>query len=136
MDFEIAKEKATKYIGISKKTSYEVKNKLKTIGCDNDICSRVIEYLTDLNYINDNEYVDAYIRQNMRLLKYSIYEIKQKLLQKGIDKDIIEVSLQKLRDLNYEKSIIDKISSKYSDEKKLKQYLYRRGFSNKEESYD
>ena len=90
----------------------------------------VIEYLSNLNYLNDGEYVDAYIRQCMRLLNYSIYEIKNKLLQKGIDKYIIEEKLYKLEDTNYEKKLVEKLLNgklKSQDELKKRQYLYRRG---------
>ncbi|MNV72721.1 Regulatory protein RecX [compost metagenome] len=67
----------------------------------------------------------------MRLLKYSVYEIKQKLLQKGIQKDIIELKIYKLADFNYDNLVIEKIKlskGKILDDIKLKQYLYKRGF--------
>ena len=86
MSFELAKEKAIRYIVIAKKTECEVRKKLEKSGFEEDIIDEVIKYLQKLDYINDTEYVDAYIRQCMRLLNYSIYEIKNKLLQKGIKK--------------------------------------------------
>lgn len=133
MSFEVAKEKAIRYIALSRKTSYEVKIKLSKIGVDEDIIDQVIEYLIDLDYINDEEYVDAYVRQCMRLQSHSIYEIKNKLLQKGIKKDIIENKLDKLSNTDYEEKIIKKLlEGKLNsyDELKKKQYLYRRGFKN------
>lgn len=131
MEFEIAKEKAIKYIGISKKTEYEVYTKLRKIGYDENTSKDVIEYVKNLGYIDDYDYVDAYIRQCMRLLNYSIYEIKNKLLQKGIKKDIIEEKLEFLYNENYESKVLSKLlSGKLKDIEKLKkkQYLYRRGF--------
>lgn len=130
MNFELAKEKAIKYIAISKKTKYEVRVKLQKLGAQESVIEEVIEYLSNLNYLNDDEYVDAYIRQCMRLLNYSIYEIKNKLLQKGIDKYIIEEKLYKLEDTNYEKKLVEKLLNgklKSQDELKKRQYLYRRG---------
>ena len=117
MEFEIAKEKAVKYIVMAKKTKHEVYQKLKKSGFDGNIINQVIDYLSDLNYLNDEEYIDAYLKQSMRLLKYSIFEIKQKLLQKGLDKCIIENKLKNLDDL------------------KKKQYLYRRGFKTNIDTY-
>ena len=90
MEFEEAKQKAIKYIGISKKTEYEIKQKLIRLGYNQDIIDMVISYLLNIGYVNDYDYVEAYLRQNERFLKYSIFEIEQKLLQKGIKKDIIE----------------------------------------------
>jgi regulatory protein len=133
MDFETAKNKAINYIGIAKKTSYEVSVKLERLGYSSQICDKVVKYLEGLNYLNDKEYVDAYIIQNMRLLKYSIFEIKQKLLQKGINKDIISEKLATLISSSYESDVIKKHTKtklKSQDELKIKQYLYRRGFKN------
>ena len=48
MEFETAKAKAIKYIGISKKTEYEVRMKLKRIGSEDEIIDKVIEYITKL----------------------------------------------------------------------------------------
>ena len=128
MSFEIAKNKAVKYVGISKKTEFEVRKKLSQSNFDEEIIDQVIEYLKELGYIND--YEDAYIRQCMRLLDYSTYEIKNKLLQKGINKYIIEDKIQILQDADYDKKILEKLNSgkcKNMDDIKKKQYLYRRG---------
>lgn len=133
MNFELAKSKVINYIGISKKTENEVISKLKLIGADEKVISDVISYLNEAGYINDKDYTDAYIRQCMRLLKYSIYEIRQKLLQKGIKRDIIETSLENIDANNYENNVMSKIIKskiKSMDEQKINQYLYRRGFKN------
>lgn len=133
MSFEVAKEKALRYLVVAKKTEQEVRNKLKKLNFDEGIINQVISYLSDLNYINDEEYVDAYIRQCMRLQNYSIYEIKNKLLQKGIKKYIIEEKLESLSNTEYEKELVEKLLNgklKNMEEMKQKQYLYRRGFKN------
>jgi len=131
MNFEEAKFKAVKYLGISKKTEYEVVLKLKRLDVDINIIDKVIKYLSQYNYIDDIDYVDSYIRQNERMLKYSIYEISQKLKAKGVKSYIIDSKMETLISSKYEKKIIEKIistKSKSSDENKIKQYLYRRGF--------
>ena len=133
MSFEVAKEKALRYLVAAKKTEYEVRNKLKKNNFEDSIIDDVISYLKDLDYINDNDYIDAYIRQCMRLQNYSIYEIKNKLLQKGIKKDIIDKKLEVLRQSSYEQELVNKLLNsklKNMEEIKQKQYLYRRGFSN------
>jgi len=131
MNFEEARFKAIKYLGISKKTEYEVITRLKKLDTDMTIIDKVIKYLSELGYINDIDYVDSYIRQNERMLKYSIYEISEKLKAKGIKNDIIEDKFESLVLNKYEKKVIEKIvstKSKTLDEIKIKQYIYRRGF--------
>ena len=75
MDFEIAKEKAVRYLVTAKKTEHEVRLKLKKSKFSEEIIDDVVNYLIKINYINDEDYVDAYIRQCMHLLNYSIFEI-------------------------------------------------------------
>ena len=133
MEFENAKQKAIKYIGISKKTVYEVNQKLGRLGYNQDVIDEVISYLLDIGYLDDIDYTNSYIKQSIRMHKYSVFEIAQKLLQKGIKKDIIENKLDKLSNTDYEEKIIKKLlEGKLNsyDEVKKKQYLYRRGFKN------
>lgn len=133
MELDIAKERAIAYLMRSKKTSNEVTMKLKKLGFTEEIVQEVISYFIKLGYIDDNEYVDAYIRQCMRLQNYSLFEIKNKLLQKGVKKDIIEDKLQVLEDSDYEKELVKKLINgklKNMDDIKQRQYLFRRGFKN------
>ena len=141
MDYIVAKEKAIKYIGISKKTEYEVCKKLKSLGVDSLTISKVTNYLKELGYIDDIDYVKSYVRQNEKMLKYSIYELKQKLLQKGIKASIIDSEFETNLNDAYEANVINKLLSsklKDYDNIKKKEYLYRRGFKldNLEEIYD
>lgn len=135
MDFELAKFKAIKYIGISKKTEYEVITRLRKSNVDDDIIYKVIDHLNEFGYINDEDYVDSYIRQNLRFQKYSIFEIREKLKAKGIKSSLIDNKIKTNIPDDYEQEVIEKIynvKSKKLDEAQIKQYLYRRGFNLKE----
>jgi len=131
MEFITAKEKAIKYIGISKKTSQEVSKKLKNLGVEDATIYKVIEYLEELGYLDDVDYVESYIRQNVKMQKYSKYELKQKLLQKGIKASIIETYFESNLPSDYENQVVNKLNCsklKCYDEQKKREYLYRRGF--------
>lgn len=126
-----AREKAIKYIGISKKTEYEVRKKLKGLKVTSSVVDDEIEYLKELGFIDDTDYTKSYLRQCKKLLQYSIYEITQKLLQKGINSDIIEENIYALKESDYEQKVIEKLKNgklKSYEEQKQKAYLYRRGF--------
>lgn len=132
MNFEQAKEKAVKYLVLTLRTENEVRNKLKKLNVEEDIIEQVIEYLKGINYINDSNYIEAYIRQCIKIPKYSKYEIKMKLLQKGINKNLLEEKLEEHDMQQYEKKIVEKLKEsklKDMDEIKQKAYLYRRGFN-------
>lgn len=131
LEYLIAKEKAVKYIGISKKTKYEVKQKLTRLKISNQIIENVLNELETIGYIDDNEYTFLYLNQNIKMAKHSIYEIKQRLLQKGIKTSIIEEKIIEVLPKDYEKDVIYNLKrSKLKDYEPIKQreYLYRRGF--------
>ncbi len=133
MEFSVANERAVRYIAASLKTEYEVRQKLQKIGCDNDIAEKVINHLKEISYIDDNKYIQAFIRQAMKMPKYSIFELEYKLKGKGIKSDLIEEFKNTIKDTSYELDLINKITAKKikcgEDEIKIKNYLYRRGFN-------
>ena len=131
MEYSVAKEKAVKYIGISKKTTSEVIKKLKSLGVDSLTIPKIILDISALGYLDDKQYAKLYIRQNENMKKYSIYEIEQKLLQKGIKRCIIEEEIQDIKSSDYEESIVEHLLEsklKNYDDMKAANYIFRRGF--------
>lgn len=129
MDYLTAKEKAVKYIGLSKKTENEVRHKLERSNVDYEIIDNVIEDLVSMGYINDIAYANLYIKQCVKEMKRSKREIAQKLLQKGIKECIIKDSLNNIEQ-DYDerlKNYIIETKSKNLDENKLNKYLYNKG---------
>lgn len=130
MEFEEAKERAVRYLVLALRTQREVENKLRKLKVNDEIIFQVVEYLKDIGYIDDLKYVDAYLRQCISIPKYSVYEIKMKLLQKGIDKELLQKKLSKFNSKNYEKKLVEKLLNgklKNMEPIKQKAYLYRRG---------
>ena len=111
MNFEQAKEKAVKYLVLTLRTENEVRNKLKKINVEEEIINDVIEYLKNINYINDSNYIDSYVRQCIKIPKYSKYEIKMKLIQKGINKNLLEEKLENCDLIEYERNIVEKLKT-------------------------
>ena len=127
----LARDKAIRYIGISKKTEYEVRQKLKRLQVTSSVIDEEIEYLKELGFIDDNDYVKCFVRQCAKLKQYSIYEIYNKLLQKRLQTSIIEEELELLKDSDYEEQVKEKLMNgklKSYDEEKKKAYFYRTGF--------
>ncbi len=132
MNFDEAKEKAVRYLVLQLRTEEEVKNKLKKIDVQEDIIIEVTEYLKSIGYIDDVKYIEAYLRQCISIPKYSVYEIKMKLKQKGISKSLLSEKLKEFDSYNYEKALVNKLlNGKLKNMESLKQkaYLYRRGFN-------
>ena len=113
MDYETAKEKAVRYLVLALRTEEEVKNKLRKLNVEEGIIVQVTEYLKSIGYIDDEKYVEAYIRQCINIPKYSKYEIRMKLIQKGINKEILSEKLEELDNCDYENKLIDIYSSRF-----------------------
>ena len=127
----LARDKAIRYIGISKKTEHEIRQKLKGLKIASSVIDEEIEYLKELGYIDDIDYVKSYIKQCYKMQNYSIYEITNKLLQKGIKASIMDEEIDSLKESDYEQQVVEKLLNgklKSYDEIKRKNYLYRRGF--------
>ena len=126
-----ARDKAIRYIGISKKTEYEIRQKLKGLKIASSVIDEEIEYLKELGFVDDADYVKSYIKQCSKMQNYSIYEITNKLLQKGVKASIIDEEIDSLKETDYENQVVEKLLNgklKSYDEIKQKNYLYRRGF--------
>ena len=136
------KQKLLKYILFKKRTEAEVRRKLDDILTKTD-CSELnslsefvdglIEELKEQGYIDDQRYIERSISEFMNLKTLSIWEIKNKLLQKGLDKELIEAYISNNKEMlqEYELNSAKKTTQKKAismDELELKQYLMKRGY--------
>ena len=134
-DFEKAKECAFWYINKRRYTKKELINKLVQREYDRDVAEEAVEYLEELDYINEADYARRYIHDAIRIKKHGIVRIKNDLFQKGIDRNIIDEVLVDT-DVDCTKVIDELIQIRaknldLSDEKqfnKLVAFLVRRGF--------
>ncbi len=88
-EIDRVKNRVLKYIVYKKRTETEIRNKFKN-EFDENIFEDVIENLKELGYINDTSYIDRAVNEFMALKNMSIKEMKYKLLNKGINKNIID----------------------------------------------
>lgn len=125
------KSKILKYITYKKRTESEIKQKFADV--DQDILDDVIEYFKSQNYINENEYIERSIKEFLAIKSLSIKELTYKLLQKGVNKRLLDNYIVENREVlvNYEiesaKKIIVKKSSKMELED-IKKYLFQKGY--------
>ena len=117
------------------KTLFQIQTKLTSKLYPSEIVQRVIEYLIDSGFINDERYADRYVEYKKN--KKSIIEIKSKLLERGIDKEKVEDAISKITDEDQIKAIeyyIAKKSYKLTSnsdiigQNKIKKSLAEKGF--------
>lgn len=131
-EFDKAKTRILKYIIYKKRTEREVRKKFEN-EINEELLESVIEYLKEMKYIDDKQYI-LKIVENLKILKnLSIKEIKHKLIEKGIKTTKIEDYFYENSDelLEYEiksaKNIILKKQDNM-DKSEIKNYLLKKGY--------
>lgn len=87
-EFDKLKTKVLKYILFKKRTEQEVRQKFREDS--GEMLDDVIEELKELNYINDENYIQRAVNEFKNLKNMSIKEIQYKLMTKGLKTDIID----------------------------------------------
>ena len=70
---EKLKNKVFKFIVYKKRTEQEVRNKFKS-EIDEDLLEDIIEYMKEQKYLNDEDYVDRFVKETMKKYVKEILE--------------------------------------------------------------
>jgi regulatory protein len=128
---------AVKFLAVRMRSELEVTNHLQKKGVVETIIREVIHKLKKQQYINDQEFANAYVRTQMNTSDKGPVVIRQELKQKGMTEAIIEEALQ---EYPYEKQLeqaiacAEKFFRKKQDDsskaikQKLELLLVRKGF--------
>lgn len=134
--FSYGKNLALYYISFQVRTQKQVYDYLKKHDLENTIIQKIIEELIKENWINDQKYVESFLRQNMTNGDKGPQLIKQKLMQKGISDKIIEKVISEVEFYPIAEKVALKMISRYQDklprkalQDKLTQLLINKGFS-------
>ena len=84
--------KAAKYLGKALKSTKQIKDYLRGKGYNTDTINYVIEKLTEYNYLNDEAYVQAYIKDKGSV--QGVHKLKYGLSQKGISPKLIDEAFE------------------------------------------
>ncbi len=135
--FDECLQQALRYLNVRPHLERELRAKLYRKNYTKEIIDKVVDHLRDRNYLNDAHYVTLYIDEAVRSGKYGPLRIRQKLLQKGADRALIDEALGAFGD-DLQKEICFALARKKkasllsTDEtnrkKKLGAFLQNKGF--------
>jgi Uncharacterized protein conserved in bacteria len=132
--FRRAKQKAMAILKRMDRTESELYTKLVRADYTDEIARRAIEYVKGFHYLDDERYALHYI-QLKRATKSRI-QIRMELIQKGIERETIDLLLQEecsddneaiQKAIRRKTNDVDSLS--YEQKQKLAASLYRKGFS-------
>ena len=130
-------DKMAKYCAYQERCVKDVRDKLKTFDIPEEEKTKILDYLLDNHFVNDERYAKAFVRGKVNQSGWGINKIRFHLMQKGIDKDIIDEALgqtdeevyrQRLIDILKTKSKTIKAESDFEKKRKLAAYAMQKGF--------
>lgn len=137
-DLVSAKRIAFQLLKFRSRSCYEIRDRLKRKGFPEEVISQTINFLTRLKYLDDTEFARSWSQSRLNK-PLGVRRISFELKQKGVEKNIIEQTLEKLKQGYSEAQIIERIAKgkfkkmKALDEFKAKRRIYghliRRGFN-------
>jgi len=137
--FSKALKSCYRLLAVRDRSEKELRIRLKTKNYSDRRIDEVIEYLKEINLIDDARFAREWIKSRTALKPKGIPALKNELLKKGIDRAIIDSLINK-RDLGYSeydtaKTLADRKIESLGGLKGIKRkktvynYLARRGFS-------
>ena len=88
-------EKISRYCAIQERSKYDVINKLKSYKVGQDELQSYIDYLQKNNFLNEERFVELYIRSKINQNEWGPLKIKYSLYQKNISEAVIDRFLDK-----------------------------------------
>jgi len=130
-------DKMAKYCAYQERCVKDVRDKLKTFDLPQEGKDKIIDYLLDNRFVNDERFAKSFVRGKVNQSGWGVNKIRFHLMQKGIAKDIIDEALGQTDEDLYRQRLIDilKVKSKtvkaendYERKRKLAAYAMQKGF--------
>ena len=130
-------DKMAKYCAYQERCVKDVRDKLKTFDIPQEDKTKILDYLLDNRFANDERYAKAFVRGKVNQSGWGINKIRFHLIQKGIDKDIIDEALGQTDEEAYRQRLIEilktkaktiKAASDFEKKRKLAAYGMQKGF--------
>jgi len=130
-------DKMAKYCAYQERCVKDVRDKLKTFDISEEEKTKILEYLLDNRFVNDERFAMAFVRGKVNQSGWGVNKIRFHLMQKDIDKEIIDEALgqtdeevyrQRLIDILKTKSMTIKAETDFEKKRKLAAYAMQKGF--------
>ncbi len=130
-------DKMAKYCAYQERCVKDVRDKLQTFEIPEEEKAKILDYLLDNRFVNDERFVKSFVRGKVNQSGWGVNKIRFHLIQKGIDKDIIEEALGQTDEEAYRQRLIEilktkaktvKADSDFEKKRKLAAYAMQKGF--------
>jgi regulatory protein len=130
-------DKMAKYCAYQERCVKDVRDKLKTFDLPQEEKDKILDYLLDNRFVNDERFARSFVRGKINQSGWGVNKIRFHLMQKGIAKETIDEALgqtdedlyrQRLIDILKTKSKTIKAENDFEKKRKLAAYAMQKGF--------
>ena len=130
-------DKMAKYCAYQERCVKDVRDKLKTFDIPEEDKGEIMDFLLDNRFVDNERYAKSFVRGKVKQSGWGMNKIRFHLMQKGIDKELIDEALQQTDEEVYRQRLIDILKTKsktikaatdYEKKRKLAAYAMQKGF--------
>lgn len=130
-------DKMAKYCAYQERCVKDVKDKLKTYDIPQESKDEILDYLLDNRFVNDERFARSFVRGKVNQSGWGMNKIRFHLMQKGIDKDMIDEVLGQTDEATYRQRLVDILKAKsktvkaetdFERKRKLAAFAMQKGF--------
>ena len=130
-------DKMAKYCAYQERCVKDVRDKLKTFDIPQKEKDEILDYLLDNRFVDNERFAKSFVRGKINQSGWGVNKIRFHLIQKGIDKEIIDEALGQTDEETYRQRLIDILKTKsktvkaendFERKRKLAAYAMQKGF--------
>ena len=130
-------DKMAKYCAYQERCVRDVRDKLKTFDLPQEEKDKILDYLVDNRFVNDERFAKSFVRGKVNQSGWGLNKIRFHLVQKGIAKETIDEALGQTDEEVYRQRLIDILKTKsktvktendFEKKRKLAAYAMQKGF--------
>ena len=130
-------DKMAKYCAYQERCVKDVRDKLKTFDLPQEEKDKILDYLLDNRFVNDERFAKSFVRGKVNQSGWGLNKIRFHLIQKGIAKETIDEALGQTDEEVYRQRLIDilkvkaktiKAETDFERKRKLAAYALQKGF--------
>lgn len=115
ISYDRALEKALRYCAYQERSRKDVYDRLEAWQVSFSDRDKIVDYLIDLDYLNEKRFVESYIRGKFVFKKWGRNKIRMGLAQKGLKGSQVAQALeQEISDEAYREAIQDLMQKKWT----------------------
>ena len=130
-------DKMAKYCAYQERCVKDVTDKLKSFDILEKEREDILQYLIENHFVSDKRFAQAFVRGKINQSGWGLNKIRFHLIQKGIDKNLIEAAMETFDEGIYRQRLIEilkikaktvKAANDYEKKRKLAAYALQKGF--------